>query len=58
MKILERIIFPLKRIDEKSLFFVGNKKRLIIIGCLPQYSPEVFSKAMGQVENFEENGQK
>ncbi len=40
---------------------VRNKLRLDIKICLikngypPQYSPEVFSKVMEQVENFEEN---
>ena len=40
---------------------VRNKLKLLIKICLvkngypPQYSPEVFSKVMEQVENFEEN---
>lgn len=57
-------------IDTKSSFAdwlnnqnVKNQLKLEIKICLvkngypPQYSPEVFSKVMEQVENFEENGQ-
>jgi type I restriction enzyme R subunit len=55
-------------IDAKSSFadwlnnqIVRNQLKLDIKICLvkngypPQYSPEVFSKVMEQVENFEEN---
>ena len=55
-------------IDTKSSFAdwlnnqnVRNQLKLEIKICLvkngypPQYSPEVFSKVMDQVENFEEN---
>lgn len=55
-------------IDDKSSFAdwlnnqnVRNQLKLDIKICLvrngylPQYSPEVFSKVMEQVENFEEN---
>lgn len=55
-------------IDTKSLFAdwlnnqnvrndlkLGIKICLVKNGYLPQYSPEVFTKVMEQVENFEEN---
>ena len=57
-----------KIIDQKSIFAdwlnnqnIRNQLKLDIKICLikngypPQYSPEVFSKVMEQVENFEEN---